>query len=125
MLDIDGEPWFIGKEVAEKLGYKECAKAIREKVDEEDKGVSKMDTPGGKQNVVTINESGLYSLIMSSKLPLAKQFKRWVTSEVLPSIRKHGAYMTPQTIEKDSSQQGKTLFVNCFFYNTMPCMQLS
>lgn len=84
-----------------------------------------MDTPGGKQNVVTINESGLYSLIMSSKLPLAKQFKRWVTSDVLPSIRKHGAYMTPQTIEKDSSQQGKTLFVNCFFYNTMPCMQLS
>lgn len=96
----DGEPWFIGNEVAEILGYKEKAKAVREKVDPIDKGVSKMDTPGGKQNTVIINESGFYSMIMGSKLAGAKQFQRWVTSEVLPSIRKHGAYMTPETLKQ-------------------------
>ena len=91
-VEIDGEPWFVGKDVAEALGYKEAAKAVRERVDAEDKGVSKMDTPGGKQEVTIINESGLYSLILSSKLPGAKEFKRWVTSEVIPSIRKTGGY---------------------------------
>ena len=99
-LEINGEPWFVGKDVAEVLGYKEAAKAIREHVDNEDKGVSVLDTPGGKQTMTIINESGLYSLILSSKLPTAKEFKRWVTSEVLPSIRKHGAYMTTETLEK-------------------------
>lgn len=98
-VTINDEPWFVGKDVAQVLGYKEPAKAIREKVDIEDKGVSKMDTPGGIQDITIINESGLYSLIMSSKLPGAKEFKRWVTSEVLPSIRKHGAYMTPETLQ--------------------------
>ena len=77
----------MGKDVAWCLRYKEPQKAIRERVDEEDRGVSKLDTPGGNQTVVVINESGLYSLIMSSKLPTAKAFKRWVTSEVLPAIR--------------------------------------
>lgn len=91
-LEIDGDPWFVGRDVAAALGYREIAKAVREKVDIEDKGVSEMDTPGGKQQITIINESGLYSLIMSSKLPSAKQFKRWVTSEVLPSIRKTGGY---------------------------------
>ena len=76
---IDNEPWFVGKDVAWCLRYKEPQKAIRERVDEEDRGVSKLDTPGGNQTVVVINESGLYSLIMSSKLPTAKAFKRWVT----------------------------------------------
>lgn len=91
-LAIDGEPWAAAIDVAKALGYKEPQKAIRTHVDPEDKGVSKMDTPGGNQEVVIINESGLYSLILSSKLPKAKAFKRWVTSEVLPALRKTGSY---------------------------------
>lgn len=97
---VNGEPWLVGKDVAQALGYKEPTKAAREKVDPEDRGVSKIDTPSGVQEMTIINESGLYSLVLSSKLPTAKKFKRWVTSEVLPSVRKHGAYMTPETIEK-------------------------
>lgn len=89
---IDEEPWFVGKDIAEVLDYSDPAKALRMHVDEEDKGVDKMSTPGGKQNVIIINESGLYSLILKSKLASARQFKRWVTSEVLPSIRKTGGY---------------------------------
>lgn len=96
----DGEPWFVGKDVAEILGYSDTAQAVRKRIDDEDKGVVEMTTPGGKQNMVVINESGLYSLILSSKLPTAKEFKRWVTSEVLPTIRKHGAYMDTDIIEK-------------------------
>ena len=91
-MEINGEPYFVGKDVAEILGYVETAKAIREHVDEDDKGVSVLDTPGGKQKMTIINESGLYSLILSSKLPNAKKFKHWVTSEVLPAIRKTGSY---------------------------------
>ena len=97
---INGEPWFVAKDVAEALGYTQPAKAVREKVEADDKGVSKMDTPGGLQDIIIINESGLYSLILSSKLPTAKVFKRWVTSEVLPSIRKTGGYATPEAIYK-------------------------
>ena len=99
-IEKDGEPWFVGKDVAAALGYKEPTKAAREKVDDDDKGVSKIDTPSGIQEMTIINESGLYSLVLSSKLPNAKKFKRWVTNEVIPSIRKHGAYMTPETLEK-------------------------
>lgn len=91
-VEIDGTPWLVGKDVALALGYKEPTKAVRDKVDPEDRGVSKMDTPSGEQEMLIINESGLYSLILSSKMPKAKAFKRWVTSEVLPAIRKHGAY---------------------------------
>ena len=90
---INGEPWFVGKDVAEMLGYKEPSKAVRERVDPEDKGVSDLDTPGGIQRTVIINESGLYSLILSSKLPQAKEFKRWVTSVILPALRRTGAYI--------------------------------
>ncbi|MBO4482340.1 MAG: phage antirepressor [Prevotella sp.] len=97
---INGEPWFVGKDVAEVLGYSQTAKAIREHVDEDDKGVSVLDTPGGKQSTFIINESGLYSLILSSKLPQAKDFKRWVTSEVLPQIRQTGGYI-PVSSEDD------------------------
>lgn len=100
---IDGEPWFVGKDVALALGYgkgKSLANAVAAHVDTEDKGVTEMMTPGGMQKMTIINESGLYSLVLSSKLPSAKKFKRWVTSEVIPTIRKHGAYMTPQTIAK-------------------------
>lgn len=97
---IESEPWFVGKDVAVALGYSNPQKAIRDHVDNDDKGVNEMCTPGGKQKVPIINESGLYSLILSSKLPTAKEFKHWVTSEVLPSIRKHGAYMTPTVMQQ-------------------------
>lgn len=93
-LTIEGEPYFVGKDVAEVLGYSNSRKAIADHVDSEDKGVTKCYTLGGTQQTTIINESGLYSLILSSKLPDAKKFKHWVTSEVLPTIRKHGAYMT-------------------------------
>ena len=99
-VEINGEPWFVGKDVAEMLGYSNTAKAVREHVDAEDKGVNEMDTPGGRQDVVIINESGLYSLVLSSKLPNAKAFKRWITTEVIPAIRKHGAYMTAEKVEE-------------------------
>lgn len=102
-MTINGEPWFVGKDVAMVLGYTNPTKAIRVHVDEEDKGVNEMDTPGGKQNIIIVNESGLYSLILSSKLPTAKAFKRWVTSEVLPSIRKNGVYATPEFLQKTIS----------------------
>lgn len=90
---IDGEPWLVGKDIAERLLYSNPQKAIRDHVDSEDRGVNEMDTPGGKQMVVMINESGLYSLIFGSKLDKAKEFKHWVTSEVLPTIRKTGGYV--------------------------------
>lgn len=97
-LTIGGAPYFVGKDVADILGYSNSRKAIADHVDEEDKGVMKCDTLGGVQDLVVINESGLYSLILSSKLPAAKRFKHWVTSEVLPSIRKHGMYAFDEII---------------------------
>lgn len=102
-LELNGAPWFVGKDVAEALGYgagKSLANAVSKHVDEDDKGVTEMMTPGGVQKVIIINESGLYSLVLSSKLPSAKKFKHWVTSEVLPTIRRHGAYMTEEALEK-------------------------
>lgn len=97
-LLIDGEPYFVGKDVAEILGYSNSRKALADHVDDEDKndGVTIRDSIGREQKPVLINESGLYSLIFSSKLPTAKQFKRWVTSEVLPTIRKTGRYETEE-----------------------------
>ena len=101
---IDGEPWFVGKDVAEALGYERPTDTVRKRVDDEDRGISKMETPSGKQEMTIINESGLYTLVLGSKLDSAKKFKRWVTSEVLPSIRGNGAYiagqenMTPEQI---------------------------
>ena len=85
---INGEPWFVGKDVTGVLGYSNSRKALADHVDDEDKGVTKCDTLGGAQDLAVINESGLYSLIFGSKLPKAKEFKHWVTSEVLSSIRK-------------------------------------
>ncbi|EOS7919936.1 phage antirepressor [Enterococcus hirae] len=98
---VNDEPYFVGKDVAEILGYSKPRNAISAHVDEEDK----QDAPiqgglGGKQKMTIINESGLYSLILKSKLPSAKKFKRWVTSEVLPAIRKHGGYLTPEKVEE-------------------------
>lgn len=91
-MEIGGEPWFVGKDVAAALGYAKPTDAVRKRVCEEDRGISKMETPSGTQSMTIINESGLYSLILGSKLEGAKRFKRWVTSEVLPAIRKTGAY---------------------------------
>ncbi|MFI3086796.1 BRO family protein [Streptococcus sp. 2022WUSS037] len=97
LVEINNEPWFVGKEIAEILAYKEPNKAIARHVDEDDRMKHPIiDSLGRSQETYIINESGLYSLILKSKLPQAKQFKRWVTSEVLPSIRKHGAYLTDQ-----------------------------
>ena len=95
-VEIDGEPWLVGKDVAEALGYKNTRQAIATNVDEEDRGVHSVDTPSGVQEMTVINESGMYSLVLSSKLPTAKKFKRWVTSEDLPSIRRTGGYILPR-----------------------------
>lgn len=97
-LTIDNKPYFVGKDVATILGYSNSRKALADHVDEEDKGVTKCDTLGGTQELTIINESGLYSLILSSKMPNARKFKRWVTSEVLPAIRKHGMYATDELL---------------------------
>lgn len=97
---INDEPYFIGKDIASILGYTNTAKAIRDHVDIEDKLGERIVLSGQNREVIFINESGLYSLILSSKLPTAKKFKRWVTTEVLPTIRKHGMYANEETIEK-------------------------
>lgn len=99
-LTIEGEPWFVGKDVADILGYQNGSRDINRHVDEEDRHKAMIFDGNQYKETITINESGLYSLILSSKLPKAKEFKRWVTSEVLPTIRKHGAYMTPAKIEE-------------------------
>lgn len=113
----DGEPWFVGKDVAEILGYSNARKTLNDHVDSEDKGVTKCDTLGGTQNLTVINESGLYSLILSSKLPKAKEFKRWVTSEILPTIRKTGGYVNKEDTFIDTylpfaDESTKALFRN-------------
>jgi prophage antirepressor-like protein len=98
---INDEPYFVGKDIADVLGYSNSRKALIDHVDEEDKNtVTIRDGNKGNPNQVVINESGMYSLVLSSKLPNAKKFKRWVTNEVLPSIRKHGAYLTDEKIEE-------------------------
>lgn len=102
-ITIDGEPWFVGKDIAEALGYVNTKKALADHVDVEDKRGSQIVTPGGIQTMTIINESGLYSLILSSKLPNAKMFKRWVTSEILPAIRKSGHYDAPGYTPKATS----------------------
>ena len=98
VLEIEGEPWLVGKDVAEKLGYTNPQKAIRDHVDDEDKRGERFVHPsGGAQETIVINESGLYALVFGSKLPTAKKFKHWVTSEVLPQIRKTGSYGKPMS----------------------------
>lgn len=99
-LTIDGNPYFVGKDIAEILGYKNTKDALSKHVDSEEKRGSRIATPSGTQTMTVINESGLYSLILSSKLPDAKKFKRWVTSEVLPAIRKHGGYLTDEKMKE-------------------------
>lgn len=109
-IAIDGEPYFVGKDVAVILGYSNPRDALAKHVDDEDKGVAKCDTLGGIQDLTVINESGLYSLILSSKMPNAKKFKHWVTSEVLPSIRRTGSYQAPQSnTDKSKSLEVKEM----------------
>ena len=103
IIEKNGEPWFIGKDVAEALGYEASRNAITKHVDDEDKLTHQLSASGQNRNMTVINESGLYSLILSSKLPTAKKFKRWVTSEVLPAIRKHGNYTAPKQENKSKS----------------------
>lgn len=100
-IEIDNEPWFVGKDIATALGYSNSRKALLDHVDQEDKNTVTIrdGITRGNPNQTVINESGLYSLILSSKLPTAKRFKHWVTSEVLPAIRKHGAYLTDAKAE--------------------------
>lgn len=99
MLEVDGEPYFVGKDVAEILGYQNASKALIDHVDEEDKLNNESLSSIGQRGGWLINESGLYSLVLGSKLPSAKKFKRWVTSEVLPSIRKHGMYAEDELLD--------------------------
>lgn len=101
-IEVKNEPWFVGKDVAEILGYAKPENAISAHVDEEDKTTTLIQGNGSnyKSKTTIINESGLYSLVLSSKLPTAKKFKRWVTSEVLPTIRKTGGYLTPEKVEE-------------------------
>lgn len=95
-LLINSEPWFVGKDVAEVLGYERADNAIRNHIDKEDKLMHQISASGQNRNMTIINESGLYSLVLSSKLPSAKKFKRWVTSEVLPALRKTGQYQVKE-----------------------------
>ena len=99
-VEISGEPWMVGKDVAEALGYSDAFGALKKHVDTEDKQNCQNDSFKTPRGMTVINESGMYSLVISSKLPGARKFRRWITSEVLPSIRKHGAYMTPEKIEE-------------------------
>lgn len=99
-IQQNGEPWFVGKDVAQALGYSQTAKAVREHVKDNHKGMSVLDTPGGKQETTIIDEAGLYSLVMRAKTDKAEAFQEWVTSEVLPAIRKHGGYLTADKIEQ-------------------------
>ena len=97
---IDGEPWFVGKDVAEALGYRDTSDAMKKHVDDDDRLSRQFTESGQGRSMYVINESGVYALVFGSKLPKAKEFKRWVTREVLPSIRKHGAYITPPKIDE-------------------------
>lgn len=110
-VEIENEVYFIGKDVAEILGYLNTAKAIRDHVEDEDKLTERIVLSGQNREVIFINESGLYSLVLSSKLPNAKKFKRWVTSEVLPSIRKNGGYISGQETMSDDELMAKALLV--------------
>lgn len=109
-ITVDNEPWFVGKDVAEILGYTNPQKALRDHIDEDDKTLNELFTVNGTKGVL-INESGLYSLIIASKLPKAKKFKHWVTSEVLPSIRKTGGYIAGQESLSDDELLEKALLV--------------
>jgi len=107
IVEIDGQPWFVGKDVTDILGYENGSRDVNRHIDKEDRQNYRNGTlEKSNRGVTIINESGLYSLILSSKLPVAKAFTRWVTSEVLPSIRKHGAYITDETLRRIREDKG-------------------
>ena len=110
-IEKDGEPWFVGRDVAEALGYAKAQNAIAVHVDDEDKGTAPIQGTAYETRATIINESGLYALIFGSKLPSAKPFKHWVTSEVLPSIRKTGGYIEGQEHMSDADLMAKALLV--------------
>lgn len=124
VIEKDGEPWFVGKDVATILGYTNTRDALIKHVDDEDKGVANCDTLGGKQKLTIINESGLYSLILSSKLPTSKKFKRWITSEVLPSIRRTGSYSLVDTSQLSPQLQALNQIVQVLNQQEMRVNQL-
>lgn len=97
-VEINGEPWFVLKDVCGVLGVNN-SRMVADRLDDDEKGVSQIDTLGGKQSMIVINEPGLYNIILRSDKPEAKPFRKWVTAEVLPTIRRHGAYMTPETLQ--------------------------
>ena len=99
VIEKDGQPWFVGKDICDCLELTDVSKSIS-RLDDDEKGANSIPTPGGLQYMLCVNEYGLYNLVLSSRKPEAKQFKRWITHEVIPSIRKHGAYMTPERIEE-------------------------
>lgn len=115
IVEREGEPWFVGKDVAQTLGYSNTKDALARHVDDEDKrqedGVVILDPMGREQHPTIINESGLYSLVLSSKLPTAKAFKRWITSEVIPSIRKNGGYIAGQAELSPEELMARALMV--------------
>lgn len=105
VVEVDGEPWIADKDVAAALGYSDTDQALRKHIDDEDKLTRQFNGSGQSRSATIINESGLYSLVLSSKLPGAKKFRRWVTSEVLPSIRKHGGYIAGQEQMSDGDEE--------------------
>ena len=112
-VEQDGNIWFVGKDVAEALGYSNTNDSLAKHVDNEDKLTSQIATPGQARNMIIINESGLYSLVLSSKLPKAKAFKRWITSEVIPSIRKTGSYSkSSKQPTTQQEQRAKAMLLN-------------
>src|SRR5262249_34914302 len=105
-----GEPWFVNQDVCETLGLKRSDRIASGFLDDDEKGLQKMDTPGGKQELLVVNESGLYTLIMRSNKPAAKKFRKWVTGEVLPSIRRDGFYVHPEYLtRKETNQLNRSL----------------
>lgn len=110
-VEQNNEPWFVAKDIAERLGYKDTVNAIKSHVDDEDKAGWRIATQFGEKEAVIINESGLYSLVLSSKLPSAKKFKRWVTSEVLPSIRRTGGYIAAKADDTPEEIMARALLI--------------
>lgn len=107
---MEGEPWFVAADVCKALSIANNRDALS-RVDEDEKGVASTDTPGGEQQVAIINEPGLYSLVLGSRKPEARAFKRWITHEVVPTIRRHGAYMTQDVLERAISDPDDTTLI--------------
>lgn len=121
----NGEPWFVGKDVAEALGYKDTVNALKQHIDADDKGTWCFTTSGQRRNMTTISESGVYALIFGSQLESAKEFKHWVTAEVLPSIRKTGSYTAPKSMTEYQSAMAQTRIENAKIRKARELLKLS